>query len=79
MVKIKRIYDPAVPEDDKRIYIHRLWPRGLKKTDTVFDEWVKEVSPSDALSGLLTIRQSGRSSKEDTGANWKAKRTFWKK
>ena len=49
MIRIKRIYDPVVPGDGKRIYIDRLWPRGLKKEEAVFDEWIKEVSPSDAL------------------------------
>jgi uncharacterized protein YeaO (DUF488 family) len=49
MVKIKRIYDPVSPEDGKRIYIDRLWPRGLKKSEAVFDEWLKEISPSDQL------------------------------
>lgn len=49
MVKIKRIYDPVLPGDGKRIHVDRLWPRGLKKSEAVFDEWVKDISPSDAL------------------------------
>ncbi len=49
MIKIKRIYDPASPQDGKRIYIDRLWPRGMKKEDVKIDEWLKEISPSDAL------------------------------
>ncbi len=49
MIKIKRIYDRASPEDGKRIYIDRLWPRGMRKEEVEIDEWLKEISPSDAL------------------------------
>jgi uncharacterized protein YeaO (DUF488 family) len=49
MIRIKRIYDPASPDDGKRIYIDRLWPRGMKKEEVKIDEWLKEISPSDAL------------------------------
>ncbi len=49
MIKIKRIYDPASPDDGKRIYIDRLWPRGMKKEEVKIDEWLKEISPSDSL------------------------------
>ncbi len=49
MVKIKRIYDPASRADGRRIYIDRLWPRGMKKEDAKMDEWLKELSPSDTL------------------------------
>ena len=49
MIKIKRIYDPASTDDGKRIYIDRLWPRGMKKEEVKIDEWLKEISPSDGL------------------------------
>ena len=49
MVKIKRIYDQASPEDGKRILIDRLWPRGIKKESAHIDEWIKEVAPSTEL------------------------------
>ena len=49
MVKIKRIYDPASPNDGKRIYVDRLWPRGMKKEEVKMDEWLKDISPSDGL------------------------------
>ncbi len=49
MIKIKRIYDSASPDDGKRIYIDRLWPRGMKKEEVKIDEWLKEISPSDDL------------------------------
>jgi uncharacterized protein YeaO (DUF488 family) len=49
MVKIKRIYDPVSPDDGKRIYVDRLWPRGMKKEEAKMDEWLKDISPSDSL------------------------------
>ena len=49
MVKIKRIYDPVSPDDGKRIYVDRLWPRGMKKEEVKIDEWLKDISPSDSL------------------------------
>ncbi|HSB06611.1 MAG TPA: DUF488 domain-containing protein [Thermodesulfobacteriota bacterium] len=49
MIQIKRIYEPASADDGKRIYIDRLWPRGMKKGEVKIDEWLKEISPSDAL------------------------------
>ena len=47
--RIKRVYEPASPEDGARILVDRLWPRGLKKADAVIDRWMKEVAPSAAL------------------------------
>jgi uncharacterized protein YeaO (DUF488 family) len=47
--RIKRVYDPASPEDGERILVDRLWPRGLKKAEARLDRWMKEVAPSAAL------------------------------
>jgi len=49
MLKIKRVYDPAEPEDGVRILIDRLWPRGLSKDRAQIDEWRKDLAPSDEL------------------------------
>jgi len=49
MLSIKRIYDPASPDDGKRILIDRLWPRGVKKEDAKIDEWLRDIAPSDEL------------------------------
>jgi len=49
MIKIKRIYNRASSDDGKRIYVDRLWPRGMKKEEVKIDEWLKDISPSDAL------------------------------
>jgi uncharacterized protein YeaO (DUF488 family) len=47
--RIKRVYEPASPEDGERILVDRLWPRGLKKAQARIDRWMKEVAPSAAL------------------------------
>lgn len=49
MIKTKRVYEPALPQDGVRILIDRLWPRGIKKEDLKMDEWIREVAPSDEL------------------------------
>ena len=49
MIKIKRIYDPPVPEDGRRVLVDRLWPRGLAKDEARVDEWLKEIAPSGNL------------------------------
>ncbi len=49
MLKIKRVYEKRSAADGKRIYIDRLWPRGLTKEEASFDEWLKDLAPSDDL------------------------------
>jgi uncharacterized protein YeaO (DUF488 family) len=48
-IRIKRIYEPAVPPDGYRILVDRLWPRGIKKESASVDVWLKEVAPSTSL------------------------------
>lgn len=40
---LKRIYDPASPEDGYRVLVDRLWPRGVKKADADISCWAKET------------------------------------
>jgi uncharacterized protein YeaO (DUF488 family) len=49
MVRLKRAYEPAAASDGYRVLVERLWPRGLRKEDARFDEWLKDVAPSDGL------------------------------
>ena len=49
MIRIKRIYEPASPEDGQRYLVDRLYPRGIKKENLKIDGWIKEVAPSDDL------------------------------
>ncbi|MFD3918331.1 DUF488 domain-containing protein [Streptomyces sp. NPDC058595] len=48
-VRIRRAYEAAEPGDGTRVLVDRLWPRGLAKTDAVFDDWLKTAAPSAEL------------------------------
>lgn len=49
MIKIKKVYEAQKITDGHRVFVDRLWPRGLKKEDLKFDEWPKEICPSSDL------------------------------
>lgn len=48
-VRIRRAYDPADSDDGYRVFVDRLWPRGVSRDQLVFDEWNKDLAPSPAL------------------------------
>jgi len=48
-VRLKRVYEPAVPADGYRILIDRLWPRGVSRERAALDEWDRELAPSREL------------------------------
>lgn len=48
-ITIKRVYEPASPEDGVRILVDRLWPRGVSKARADLNEWDKAVAPSTEL------------------------------
>ncbi|HJP58742.1 MAG TPA: DUF488 family protein [Gemmatimonadaceae bacterium] len=49
MIELKRVYEPPLPTDGRRILVDRLWPRGLSKRAAHVNEWLKEVAPSTEL------------------------------
>jgi uncharacterized protein YeaO (DUF488 family) len=49
MIQIKRVYEPAQPDDGQRFLVERLWPRGVKKTELHMVDWLKNVAPSTEL------------------------------
>lgn len=49
MIRLKRVYETARPEDGKRVLVERLWPRGVRKVSLNLDAWAKEAAPSDGL------------------------------
>jgi uncharacterized protein YeaO (DUF488 family) len=48
-IRLKRVYDPAEPEDGTRVLVDRLWPRGLSRDAAKLDQWLKDVAPSTEL------------------------------
>lgn len=47
--RLKRAYDPATPHDGFRVYIDRLWPRGLSHESFHYNLWDKDIAPSATL------------------------------
>ena len=48
-VQVRRIYDEAADGDGTRVLVDRVWPRGIRKDDPRYDEWVADVAPSTEL------------------------------
>ncbi len=48
-LKLKRAYEPSSADDGYRVYIDRLWPRGLSHETFHYDIWDKDIAPSDTL------------------------------
>ncbi|MHC5907784.1 DUF488 domain-containing protein [Streptomyces sp. S6] len=48
-LRVRRVYDPAEPDDGLRVLVDRLWPRGLSKDAARVDEWPKALTPSTEL------------------------------
>ena len=49
LLGIKRIYDKAGITEGKRVLVDRLWPRGVKRSTSNIDVWLREVAPSTEL------------------------------
>lgn len=48
-IQLKRIYEPAGPEDGFRVLVDRVWPRGVAKEQAKLDAWPRELAPSKEL------------------------------
>ncbi|WP_269499323.1 DUF488 domain-containing protein [Castellaniella sp. S9] len=48
-VRIKRVYEEAAEADGFRVFVDRLWPRGVSKDAFHYDLWCKDLAPSPAL------------------------------
>jgi uncharacterized protein YeaO (DUF488 family) len=48
-LQVKRIYEPASPDDGARLLVDRIWPRGVTKDAAALTLWFKDIAPSDSL------------------------------
>ena len=48
-IRIKRVYEPASPQDGFRVLVDRLWPRGMTRDQVRADLWLKDAAPSTSL------------------------------
>lgn len=49
IIDVKRAYEPESSGDGFRVYVDKLWPRGLSHATFHYDLWDKEIAPSDEL------------------------------
>ncbi len=45
----KRIYEKVEDDDGFRVFIDRLWARGIKKENASISYWAKEITPTKEL------------------------------
>lgn len=48
-IELKRAYERESENDGYRVYIDRLWPRGLSHENFKYDSWDKSIAPSKEL------------------------------
>lgn len=49
MIRIDRIYDSPRSDQEFRILVDRIWPRGVSKEKAALDLWAKGIAPSTSL------------------------------
>jgi len=52
-VRTRRWNDPKQPGDGTRVLVCRFRPRALKKLDETWDEWRRELGPSEQLHAAV--------------------------
>ncbi len=49
MIKLKRVYEHADITDGDRVLVERSWPRGIRRSTTNIDYWIRDLGPSEEL------------------------------
>lgn len=48
-IRLRRIYDDPGKDEGVRIFVERLWPRGISKSRAGIDLWARDLAPSAEL------------------------------
>ncbi len=48
-IQLKRVYETKGAADGFRVWVDKLWPRGMKKEYLQYDLWAKGIAPSTEL------------------------------
>jgi uncharacterized protein YeaO (DUF488 family) len=48
-IDVARVYDPPAQGSGRQILVDRMWPRGLSKADSWWDEWCRDIAPTTEL------------------------------
>lgn len=59
-IKLKRVYEDYSEDDGFRVFVDKLWPRGIKKEYLHFDLWAKDIVPSPSLRKWFHIDTKSR-------------------
>ena len=49
VIRLARVYGAAERGQGPRFLVERLWPRGVRRADLQFDDWIKDAGPSTEL------------------------------
>ena len=49
LIKTKSIYEGPEESDGRRVYVERLWPRGLTRDEARVDDWLREIAPNEGM------------------------------
>lgn len=68
-IQLKRVYQDPEPSDGFRIFVDRLWPRGVRKAALLYDLWAKDITPSPSLRQWFH---------EDSDSHWEIFRALYR-
>ncbi|HEX8094597.1 DUF488 domain-containing protein [Jatrophihabitans sp.] len=48
-IEVARVYDAPPARPGRQVLIDRIWPRGISKAQSRWDEWCRDIAPTTEL------------------------------